>query len=66
MPDITMCKGEDCPVKHKCYRNTAKSCEYQSWFGEQVYVIKEGVFTCEMYWGDNAESIWSQLKDITK
>jgi hypothetical protein len=22
-------------------------------------------FTCEMYWGKNAEAIWNQLKDIT-
>lgn len=24
MPDFTMCRNEDCPVKNKCYRVTAK------------------------------------------
>ena len=33
MPDITMCKGGGCPRKDKCYRYTAKPCEYmQSYF----------------------------------
>jgi hypothetical protein len=35
MPDITMCKGGDCKQKDKCYRYTAKPCEYrQSYFVE--------------------------------
>jgi hypothetical protein len=24
MPDITMCKGTDCPLKDRCYRAQAK------------------------------------------
>lgn len=31
MPDITMCSSEQCPMKDKCYRTTAKSSKYQSW-----------------------------------
>ena len=62
-PDITMCMGTDCPYKEKCYRYTAKSNEYrQSFFS--VAPIKEG--KCGYYWGDHAEDIWSQLKDIIK
>jgi hypothetical protein len=26
--------------------------------------IKDG--KCEMYWGDNAQSVWSQLQEIVK
>jgi hypothetical protein len=26
--------------------------------------IKDG--KCEMYWGDNAQSVWDQLKEIAK
>jgi hypothetical protein len=63
MPDITMCKGTDCPYKETCYRYTAKSCEFwQSYFIEPP--IKDG--KCEMYWGDLSEAIYNQLKDIVK
>jgi hypothetical protein len=63
MPDITMCKGTDCPYKETCYRHTAKSCEFwQSYFIEPP--IKDG--KCEMYWGDLSEAIYNQLKDIVK
>jgi len=61
-PDITMCKGTDCPVKESCYRYIAKPNDYQSWFTEPP--IKDN--KCDMYWGENAEGIWKQLKDITK
>jgi DnaJ-class molecular chaperone len=60
MPDITMCSGIDCPYKDSCYRYTAKPSEYQSYFVDPP--IKND--KCDSYWGDNAESIWSQLEDI--
>ena len=63
MPDITMCPGTNCPQKEKCYRFTAKPDEYwQSYFIDPP--IKNG--KCDLYWGDNAESIWNQLKDIMR
>lgn len=63
MPDITMCSGEGCPVKEKCYRFTAKPSEYwQSYFIDPP--IKDD--KCDHYWGENAESIWNQLNDIVK
>jgi hypothetical protein len=62
MPDITMCPGTNCTYKETCYRYTAKPSDYQSWFMEAP--IKEG--KCDVYWGDNAEAIFNQLKDIVK
>ncbi len=62
MPDITMCPGTNCPYKETCYRYTAKPSDCQSWFMEAP--IKEG--KCDVYWGDNAEAIFNQLKDIVK
>lgn len=60
-PDITMCKGTGCPAKESCYRFTAKPSEFmQSYFVESPY--KDG--KCDYYWGENAEAIWNQLKDI--
>ena len=61
MPDITMCKGDGCPVKETCYRYTAKPNEYrQSYFVEVPY--KDDV--CDHFWGENQEQIWNSLKDI--
>lgn len=38
MPDITMCKGEGCPIREACYRYTAKPDKYlQSWFMKSPY-----------------------------
>jgi hypothetical protein len=66
MSDITKCYGEGCPVKNKCYRYTAVASEYvQSYFAEAPGKREDGKFTCEMYWGDNAEIVRNQLKDIT-
>ena len=63
MPDITMCSGEGCPFKEKCYRFTAKPSEYwQSYFIDPP--IKDD--KCDHYWGENAEQIWNQLNDIVK
>ena len=63
MADITMCLGTNCPQKETCYRFTAKRNEYrQSYFIEPPF--KEG--KCEMYWGENAEAIFNQLKEIVK
>jgi hypothetical protein len=67
MADITMCKGTGCPIKEKCYRFTATESQYgQSYFLDVPGKIENDKFTCDMYWGDNAESIWNLLKDVTK
>lgn len=61
-PDITMCVGTNCPHKQKCYRYTAKPSDYQSYFVKPP--IKDG--KCDMYWGENAQSVYNQLKEILK
>jgi hypothetical protein len=62
-PDIAMCLGTDCPHKESCYRYKAKPNEYrQSYFS--VAPIKDG--KCDMYWGEKAQAIFTQLKDIVK
>ena len=66
MADITKCSGKDCPVKEKCSRFTAEDSEYgQSYFVDPPFEIVDNGFTCDMYWGQNAENVWKQLKDIT-
>ena len=62
MPDITMCVGTNCPVKQKCHRFNAKPSYHQMYFIDPP--LKDG--KCDYYWGDNTQSIWEQLLDITK
>jgi len=51
MPDITMCKGKDCPLKNNCYRHTVKpSVIHQSYFIEEPYDKKKK--NCECFWKD--------------
>ena len=45
---ITMCKGNNCPVKKECTRYTANQSIMQSWFVEEPFEIKDGKFTCDM------------------
>jgi hypothetical protein len=60
MADITMCTGDGCDLKLKCYRHTATSCSWQSWFIEPP--IKDG--KCDMFWGEKAEDSYNDLKDV--
>ena len=46
MPDISMCWGNDCPLKEECYRYLAKPCMLQSYFAEPPY--KDG--KCDHFW----------------
>lgn len=51
MPDITMCKGNDCPLKESCYRYTAIADELaQSYFMNPPY--KEEENKCDHYWNN--------------
>ena len=68
MADITKCVGINCPIRDNCYRYTAEV------FNEllQSYFVEDNVgehtnngFKCDLYWGDNAESIWNDIKEIT-
>jgi len=62
MSDITMCKGTNCPYKEKCRRYTATPNEYRQSYFAEAPIQKDN--TCQFYWGENADSILGQLKDI--
>jgi hypothetical protein len=64
MADITKCPGNDCPVKNKCYRYTAPASMKHQYFWNIPGKTENNKFTCDMYWGDNAESIFNDLKEI--
>jgi hypothetical protein len=48
MPDITMCDGQDCPMKDTCHRYLAKPSEYRQSYFVEVPLEKDG--TCKHYW----------------
>lgn len=64
MPDITMCKGGDCPLKSRCYRYTASTSMYQFYFSTPPFLIDRGKFNCDMFWGDSSQLLFEQLKMI--
>lgn len=37
MPDITLCKGETCPLKSECKRANSPVYKYQSYFMVEPY-----------------------------
>lgn len=47
MADISMCKGDGCPIKDQCYRHTAPVSLYrQPWFSEPLDHERE---SCDYY-----------------
>jgi hypothetical protein len=64
MPDISMCKGNNCLLRVKCYRYTAKAEELgQSFFSEPPYVLKDFdsatgtvVLQCDYFWDNNVNA----------
>ncbi len=53
MPDITKCTGQgiDCPLKEDCWRYTAPSDEWQSYFAEMPYDKEKR--ECKHFWAHN-------------
>jgi hypothetical protein len=47
MPDITMCRDEECPFNKTCFRFTSKPSNYQSYFKISPRKNNE----CEYYYG---------------
>jgi hypothetical protein len=50
MPDITMCKNDNCPLTVSCYRYNAKPSQLQSYamFEPQINDVLDDV-ECKMY-----------------
>ena len=53
MTDITKCNHEFCPQKDKCYRYTAKSGFWQSYFMTPPFDLSRG--ECEYFWDNHKE-----------
>jgi len=66
MADITKCKGTECPIKDGCYRYTSQAGMMQSYFVEIPGKTENNKFSCEMYWGKQAQDIYEQVNHIVK
>lgn len=56
MPDITMCKGGECPLKDHCYRYRAAPSLRQSYFVNVPFGRdREQPAKCPYYWGLSKE-----------
>lgn len=64
MADITKCSGGGCVMADKCRRYTAKPYEYKYYFTTPPFIIDNGKFTCEMFWGRDADYLLADLKRI--
>lgn len=53
MADITMCLGENCPLKRNCKRFTETPGERQSYFSEPPYDWE--IKICKMFWNINTD-----------
>ena len=60
MPDITMCKGTDCPLKTFCYRYTAQPSPFrQSYFTDSPFEMD----SCKYFVADNQDSKKEKKQD---
>lgn len=56
MPDITMCTGEGCALKKRCYRNQAKPDPlHQSYFAAPPFIKETG--ECLYFWDMSGEPV---------
>ena len=64
MADITMCSGENCPLKRNCKRFNSTAGIWQSYFSVLPYNFETKI--CKMFWNVNTDEIYNQLKEIAK
>lgn len=60
MPDISMCKNDNCPLKEKCYRYTAEPSPYRQSYG-LFPQPKDG--KCEYFWDNEWYEKLKQQRD---
>lgn len=67
--DVTFCIAKDCPLKDKCKRamkGTVQKYEGNTSFMAAPYKINDGVFECDMFWGEKLDYLKEQLKSKIK
>lgn len=62
--DISKCNGNECPIKTSCFRFTSKPDEERQWYVIAPYKIENGVFSCDLFWGESQTQMLNQLEEI--
>lgn len=52
MPDISMCRNEECPLKLKCYRYTAIPSEFMQSYTSFKPIIVDKSVKCSAFWSN--------------
>ena len=59
------CSGKECVIKDKCYRYTTETPNHNYWeFKNPPFIIKDNIFKCDMFFGENSTQIFNSLKNI--
>lgn len=80
MADITMCIGDNCPIKETCYRFTSKSSSPTQMYFDPIPgkwgwrreefangdIFDHREFQCEMFLGRNNTEFISELNNVKK
>jgi hypothetical protein len=63
MPDISMCKGNNCKIRNNCYRYRAVPSDYyQSYFVESPFDPKK--YSCRYFWAVEPQDRVRDVNDI--
>ena len=62
MPDISLCRNTNCPLRNNCYRFTAKPDEFRQAYGSFTYDYETK--SCDHYWARYEEAKAQQLADM--
>ncbi len=57
MADISMCANATCPLRHTCFRQTAKPNPYRQSYSQYEWREEDGEAKCDSYWEDKRQTI---------
>jgi hypothetical protein len=50
MPDISMCRNKECPLRSKCYRFLATPSFWQAYIDAKPITKEDGTVVCEHFY----------------
>lgn len=62
MVDIAKCSGVNCPIRDRCNRFSQYSSNHD--IINHPYKIENGVFSCDLFWGESQTQMLNQLEEI--
>ena len=59
MPDMAMCRDNECPIKERCYRYTAQPDKWNQVYGDFKY--PKDAEKCDYFWSNENPNIGVDL-----